>query len=160
MHEEDANVLEVLIGQMGERSSTNPLGKALSVLSETELLQPNQRPAASGSAPGGVLRLRLDCGGTRRCCRGRAAKLADGGKHYPPMPEQYADVLKVLIGQVAERRGTNSVFSKALRVLGHAELFEPVRNLLHRSVAHDANSLSKALASFRSSVSKPSVNQP
>ena len=29
-----------------------------------------------------------------------------------------------------------------------------------RSIAHDDNSLSKALASFRSSVSNPSVNQP
>src|SRR5215468_9725803 len=27
---------------------------------------------------------------------------------------------------------TNPVFSKTLRVLGHAELFEPVGNLLHR----------------------------
>ena len=47
------------------------------------------------------------------------------------MPEQDADVLEVLIGQMAESRDINAVLSKALRVLGHAELFEPVRNLLH-----------------------------
>ena len=47
------------------------------------------------------------------------------------MPEKDADVLKVLIGQMAERLGSNAVFGKALGVLGHAELFEPVRNLLH-----------------------------
>jgi hypothetical protein len=49
--------------------------------------------------------------------------------------------------------------SSARRMSRHAELIEPVRNLLHRGVAHEANSLSTALASFRSSVSKPSVNQ-
>jgi hypothetical protein len=32
------------------------------------------------------------------------------------MPEHYANVLQVLIGQMAERRDTNSVFSKALRI--------------------------------------------
>ena len=42
------------------------------------------------------------------------------------MPEQDADVLKVLIGQVAERLGSNAVFGKTLGVLGHAEFFEPV----------------------------------
>ena len=44
------------------------------------------------------------------------------------MTKQDADVLEVLIGQMAERRDINAVLSKALRVLGHAELFEPVRN--------------------------------
>jgi hypothetical protein len=37
----------------------------------------------------------------------------------------------MLIGQVGENRQINAVFSKTLGVLGHAELFEPVRNLLH-----------------------------
>ena len=58
--------------------------------------------------------------------RGRAGKLADGREHYPPMPEQDADVLEVLIGQMAECRDTNPVLSEALDVLGHAEFFEPV----------------------------------
>ena len=48
------------------------------------------------------------------------------------MPEQHADVLEVLIRQMTEGRETNSVFGKTLGVLGHAELFEPIRNLLHR----------------------------
>ena len=39
---------------------------------------------------------------------------------------------EVLIGQVAKNRDVNVAFGKALRVLGHAELFEPLRNLLHR----------------------------
>ena len=37
----------------------------------------------------------------------------------------------MLIGQVGQNRGIDVVLGKALRVLGHAELFEPVRNLLH-----------------------------
>jgi hypothetical protein len=35
----------------------------------------------------------------------------------------------MLVGQVGENREINAVFSKALGILGHAELFEPVRNL-------------------------------
>jgi hypothetical protein len=46
------------------------------------------------------------------------------------MPEQDADVLKILIGQIGECPSSNPIFSKTLGVLGHAELFEPVRNLL------------------------------
>jgi predicted lipid carrier protein YhbT len=47
------------------------------------------------------------------------------------MPKRDANVLQVLIGQMAKRSDTDSVFSKALGVLGHAELIEPLRNLLH-----------------------------
>jgi hypothetical protein len=47
------------------------------------------------------------------------------------MPEQDADLLKVLVCQVMQDRDIDPILSKALRILGHAELFEPVRNLLH-----------------------------
>jgi hypothetical protein len=40
-----------------------------------------------------------------------------------------------LIGQIGQDRKVNIVLSKALGVLGHAELFEPVGNLLHRGPA-------------------------
>ena len=40
-----------------------------------------------------------------------------------------ADLFEVLIGQIREDRKIDAVLGKALRVLGHAELFEPVRNL-------------------------------
>jgi hypothetical protein len=43
-----------------------------------------------------------------------------------------SNLLRVLIGQVSEDSEINIVISKALRVLGHAELFEPFCNLLHR----------------------------
>ena len=47
------------------------------------------------------------------------------------MPKQDADIFEVLIRQMRERRNINPVLGKALGVLGHAELFEPVGNLLH-----------------------------
>jgi hypothetical protein len=50
------------------------------------------------------------------------------------MPEQDADVFQVLIRQMREYREINSILGKPLGVLGHAELFEPVRNLLHCGV--------------------------
>ncbi len=51
------------------------------------------------------------------------------------MPERHANVLEVLIGQMAQYRDINFVLGKALGVLGHAELFEPVHNLRHRCPA-------------------------
>lgn len=38
---------------------------------------------------------------------------------------------QILIRQVAKDREIDIVVSKALRVLGHAEFFQPVSNLLH-----------------------------
>jgi hypothetical protein len=38
-----------------------------------------------------------------------------------------------LIGQVTQDREIDVVLGKALRVLGQAELFEPLRDLLHRN---------------------------
>src|SRR5689334_8829495 len=106
-------------------------------------------------ALGGILRLRLFSGDGFKRCWGRARKLADRRLHYSAMPERDADVLEVLIGQIAERRDIDLVLGKYLSVLSHAELFEPLCN---RCGAHDDNSFSNAFASFRSSVSNPSVN--
>jgi hypothetical protein len=47
------------------------------------------------------------------------------------MPEEDTNVLEVLIGQMGQRSSTNPILGKALGVLGHAELFEPVRDPLH-----------------------------
>ena len=46
-------------------------------------------------------------------------------------PSRTPDVLQVLVRQMTKRGDADAVFSKALRVLGHAEFFEPVRNVLH-----------------------------
>ena len=42
-----------------------------------------------------------------------------------------AELLQILICQIRENAEVDRVFSKALGVLGHAELFEPIGNLLH-----------------------------
>ena len=47
------------------------------------------------------------------------------------MSEWNADVLEVLIAQMAEYGDINLVISKALSVLPETELLKPVRNLLH-----------------------------
>src|SRR5215813_321184 len=52
-----------------------------------------------------------------------------------PMPKGDADVFEILVGQIAKYRDINPVLGKGLGVLGHAELFEPVRNLLHRGAS-------------------------
>jgi hypothetical protein len=65
-------------------------------------------------------------------CRYSAAKLRDRTQHLPAITEDDAEVFQVLIGHVAKNREINTVFGKALGILGHAERFEPVRNLLHR----------------------------
>jgi hypothetical protein len=49
---------------------------------------------------GAVLGHRLDRGPERRCWPRRAAKLANSCKDYPPMSQEDADVLEVLIGQM------------------------------------------------------------
>jgi hypothetical protein len=93
-----------------------------------------------------VMRLRLYWrGGFGRC---RSRKLADGREYYPPMPEQDPDIFKVLIGQMGQCRDVNSILSKALRILGHAELFEPIRNLLHRGGTPDCRASSARIGKF------------
>jgi hypothetical protein len=56
------------------------------------------------------------------------------------MPEQDADLLKVLVSQVAEDRDVDPILGKALGVPGHAELIEPICNLLHRGHSREYRS--------------------
>ena len=84
------------------------------------------------AALAGVLGLRFRSDGRFRSCRGGAGKLTNSREYFPPMPERNADVLEVLIAQMAEYGNINLILGKALSVLPETELFEPVRNLLHR----------------------------
>src|SRR4029450_960532 len=43
-----------------------------------------------------------------------------------------ANLFKILVGQVTQNNEINIILGKALSVLPETELFEPVRNLLHR----------------------------
>ena len=62
---------------------------------------------------------------------GRSRKLSNCSHYFSAMPDGHAKSIKVLVRQLAENLNIDVVLGKALRVLGHAELFEPVRNLLH-----------------------------
>jgi hypothetical protein len=72
--------------------------------------------------------------GTKRR-RDRASELTDRREHYPPMSEQNANFLEVLIGQMAESVKIYGVFSKSPRILGHAELFQPASDQIGTSSA-------------------------
>src|SRR5262249_54642244 len=89
------------------------------------------------------------------CRRGRygnrsVAEIADRPQHFAAIAEQDTKVFKVLVCQVLEDREVNSVLRKPLHVLGHAEFFEPVRNLLHRG--HQGRSWSSFWATATKSV--------
>ena len=77
------------------------------------------------------------CGSVRAQADGDAGrstpvKLGNRRKHLAPMAERDAKLFEVLIGQIGKDGEIDVVLGKTLGVLGHAELFEPVRNLLHR----------------------------
>ena len=75
---------------------------------------------------------------------GGVVELGYRAQHFAPMAEQDAEFLQVLIGQIGKDREINAVLGKALRVLGHAELFEPVRNLLHCGAPSDGRAVFRA----------------
>ena len=50
----------------------------------------------------------------------------------PAMTERDAEFFQILICQLGKNVEIDVVLGKAPGVLGHAGLFEPVRNLLHR----------------------------
>jgi hypothetical protein len=67
-----------------------------------------------------------------RCRYGNRAKLADRAQQFAAIAEQDTEAFKVLVRELREDAQVNAIFDKAIGVLGHAEFFEPVRNLLHR----------------------------
>src|SRR4029077_12830618 len=62
------------------------------------------------------------------------------------MPKGDAEFLEALICYVGQNEGVDVVLSKALRILGHAELFEPIRHFFRRCRAHPKSPSSKLLA--------------
>jgi hypothetical protein len=52
------------------------------------------------------------------------------------MPERHTKSIEVLIRQFAENVDIDVALGKALRILGHAKLFEPVGDLLHSANPH------------------------
>jgi len=88
---------------------------------------------------------RSDSGAARRCGYSRSRTTHKGGltgvisdvsQNFAAMPQQNAEVFKILLCQIADDREVNGVLGEALGVLGQAELFEPARDLLHRALPH------------------------
>ena len=92
----------------------------------------SRQPESMAGGIGGVLTTRSSLRRVRRSRNGNA-KVAERGKHFHPVPKRNSEIFKVLIGQLRKNRKINTVLGKAPGVLGHAELLEPVRNVLHRS---------------------------
>jgi hypothetical protein len=61
-------------------------------------------------------------------CQIRALHRAE---HFAPITENNAQLLQVLISQIGKDFKMDAVFGKTLHVLGHTELIEPIRDLLH-----------------------------
>ena len=70
-------------------------------------------------------------GGIRRNSDLVCLKVSNRTQHFAAIAENDAQFLQVVVSQVREDLEINAVFGKALRVLGHAELFEPFCNSLH-----------------------------
>ena len=66
----------------------------------------------------------------------------------------------IITGVVLIERDFRQAVASDVRVMQAWVGLRTSRKSAGRSMAHDANSSSNALASFRSSVSNPSVNQP
>src|SRR5262245_42115904 len=58
-------------------------------------------------------------------------EFCDRAQNFSTMAQQNAEILEILLCEVADDREINSVVGEALGVLRQAELFEPLRNLLH-----------------------------
>jgi hypothetical protein len=82
------------------------------------------------------------------------AKIAPQGVTIASEFAQDAHVLQVLIGQMAKRGDANSIFRKALRVLGQTEFFEPVRKVLH-CAAPSATTVYATISDETSDVNRP-----
>ena len=66
---------------------------------------------------------------------------------------RYADILQNSVIELSEQINVDIVRMKCVGILSEANRFQPLAH-----AAHIASCSSSALASFRSSVSKPSVN--
>ena len=88
-------------------------------------------------------------------------QLGDRAQHFAAVTKRFdPDLLEILIGQLNENCEINIVFSKALRVLGHAELFKPVQYFFGYLSAHNDNSSSNFFGLFHIPYVKPSAYQP
>ena len=63
----------------------------------------------------------------------RGIKLGDRTQHFATITKDNAEILEILICQVREDGEIDPILSKALRILGHAKLFEPLSKTVHNT---------------------------
>jgi hypothetical protein len=68
--------------------------------------------------------------------------------HLAAVTNQNPELLQILIRQIGEDAEVDAVLGKALRVLPETELFEPIRNLLHRGSACEYPASSARIRQF------------
>jgi hypothetical protein len=73
----------------------------------------------------------LGCNLLRRRERG-PVKFRNRPQHLATMTQRNVEVFQILVRQIEEDAGIDVIFRKALSVLGHAELLEPILYLPHR----------------------------
>src|SRR5262245_42090183 len=90
------------------------------------------------TALGSVLRRRFSC--SFGWCESGPLKFRDRAQDLAAMPQQNAEILEVLLCQVAEDRKINGVIGEPLGVLTQADRCEPLGNAFHgisrRSAGH------------------------
>src|SRR5262245_40329068 len=106
------------------------------------------------TALGSVLRRRFSC--SFGWCESGRLKFRDGAQHLAAMPQQNAEVLEVLLCQVAEDRKINGVIAEPLRVLTQADRCEPLGNAFHGTSHRPAGGCCARATSGQAAAAPPS----
>src|SRR6516162_5401148 len=106
------------------------------------------------TALGSVLRRRFSC--SFGWCESGPLKFRDGAQHLAAMPQQNAEILEVLLCQVAEDRKINGVIGEPLGVLTQADRCEPLGNAFHGISRRSAGHCCARAASGHAAAAPPS----
>src|SRR5262245_4230499 len=106
------------------------------------------------TALGSVLRRRFSC--SFGWCESGPLKFRDGAQHLAAMPQQNAEILEVLLCQVAEDRKINGVMNESLGVLTQADRCEPLGNAFHGTARRPAGGFCARAASCHAAAAPPS----
>src|SRR5262245_18978217 len=105
------------------------------------------------TALGSVLRRRFSC--SFGWCESGPLKFRDGAQHLAAMPQQNAEILEVLLCQVAEDRKLNGVMNEPLGVLTQADRCEPLGNAFHGTARRPAGGFCARAASGHAAAAQP-----
>src|SRR5262249_10333683 len=106
------------------------------------------------TALGSVLRRRFSC--SFGWCESGPLKFRDGAQNLSTMPQQNAEILEVLLCQVAEDRKINGVIAEPLGVLTQADRCEPLGNAFHGTSRRPAGGWCARATSGQAAAAPPS----